>query len=646
MDVIATTANAFRRARMRIDAGRQTRTEEVALPVSSVAGASERPEPADRSRPGSEASGHEQTGRRYAHYVTHDSTFWVRRHVETIEIMSATFARRRLTIDIQLPADPSLADPADDESFLIPVASLRKQPATSNVDLRDEAGTALPLLTRDENAAISCGAIAAATERLLPQPPSTILSSALHDLAVTDGAEADFALSLAQMALREEQGGTTTEEGQAFDSALRSMTGNSWLWLRLRGKPGGRRIVKFGYDIELHHPRLRPRRPGARGYLVWAEETKTVYRFDLIDQGDGNPRSALSRATARLASSSGFAAYDLFIETPYISGSATYHLQVDSPPGVETRGVRLLARLEPGGMVETWHRDHGTHLYLNNVKIREMFPAVVTLRVGRRGFLTLSWLSAMFIVSLLWAFSASGAKATEHPEPAAAALLIVPTVLVALSVRPGEHPVATRLLAGVRVLVATIGVLAIAAAAAVANVRPAGWNTPHTWFVYAIAASVIGGFLTLSWVLSWETIHRGVEYAHQKWRSRGFYFASCLLVVILSAGVVTVAWARPSTVAGLDGVFIAGLALLTALALFAAGTYERVDLPRSAIPVALLVGLVAASDAAATSALVLHLTAGWSWQPTLRVSAYALWGCLLAFAIQELVVRGTSRAAS
>jgi hypothetical protein len=87
-----------------------------------------------------------------AYYFLHESN-WIARHVETIQIESESSGRRRLTVDVELPTDPRavLETHAGKALFCIPIALIAKAPPTAQIDLRDEDGRALPLLTRAEN---------------------------------------------------------------------------------------------------------------------------------------------------------------------------------------------------------------------------------------------------------------------------------------------------------------------------------------------------------------------------------------------------------------------------------------------------------------------------------------------------------------
>src|SRR4051812_40300679 len=75
---------------------------------------------------------------------------WLRRHVEHLEILSDQVAHRRLTIDLDLPdaAEAVFHDDGSTKWFLIPLARLGKEHVPSHIDLRNESGDAVPLLTK------------------------------------------------------------------------------------------------------------------------------------------------------------------------------------------------------------------------------------------------------------------------------------------------------------------------------------------------------------------------------------------------------------------------------------------------------------------------------------------------------------------
>ena len=87
---------------------------------------------------------------------------WVKRRVETVELLSDTTVRRRVSVDFRmrswLPAPVLQWDGS--QFHYIPIAQLEKG-RMLRFDLRDETGRALPLLTRRKNAMISAATLAA-----------------------------------------------------------------------------------------------------------------------------------------------------------------------------------------------------------------------------------------------------------------------------------------------------------------------------------------------------------------------------------------------------------------------------------------------------------------------------------------------------
>jgi hypothetical protein len=86
---------------------------------------------------------------------------WIARHVESLEVVSDSYARRRVTIDLDLPRDPAAAvgEEEDGTLFCVPRTYLAKSPPSSYFDVRDQDGAVVPLMTREENAEISFTAL-------------------------------------------------------------------------------------------------------------------------------------------------------------------------------------------------------------------------------------------------------------------------------------------------------------------------------------------------------------------------------------------------------------------------------------------------------------------------------------------------------
>ena len=578
-------------------------------------------------------------------FLTHSSRY-VKRQVETLQIKSASFGRRRLTLDIQLPPDKDLGKSVGDDEYeyWVPVTALTKQPR-SNIDLCDDNGCAIPLLTRTENIRISLAAVLAGAKELLAErrrtPPTAFLRALLEETVKRDELEGEVPMALARWALEKEGVDLGGEKGEAFADTLRILAGNYAMWVRLQGRPGDRKVVKFRYDTELERQGLLRQRLKRRRYLIFGRETGAVYPLTLEEQGDANPYSPIRRMMARIASSTGLGAVNVGIESTYIAGSDTYHLQVESPPGVEARDINLLASLEGDSTFNHsgWKRDHGAHLYVGGARRVEdgISPALLTLRIGRRGFMTLAWLSVLLSATLLWLFDVSAPTVRfGSPEAIVAVLLLGPALLAALVVRPDEHPVTTKLFSGVRLLVALNGILAVAAAAAVSGIRPEGWTAEHSWFIYAICASASAAVVSLSWVFSWDISYSLVKFLRwqlstgKKYRRPSVWLLGLSAVLLLLGSAAAPLGVPPATYVVPVAAVIAGCGFVSA---------GYAGLPRSSALAAVAVTFTFLACLGGMAVLIMHLASGWSWADDWRVLAAVPLSGLLLLALNAIRVR-------
>ncbi len=554
-------------------------------------------------------------GCRGSYFFLSASSQYLKRHVETLQIKSSTFARRRLTIDVQLPSDATLGKSSDngEVEFWIPVTFLAKRPSRSNIDLQDDRGQVVPLLTRSENNEISLAAILAGAEELLPSAPSLLLKALLAETINCDGVNGEIPMALAKEALKAEGADLEGEKGRAFAESLRVLSGNYAMWVGFHGRSGERRVVKFHYNVEFDRQRLWRQRPTTHNFLIFGRQTEVTCKLSLDERGDENPYSWIRRLAARVASSTGLGAVNIGIQSPYILGSDSYHLQVESPPGVETRDIDLFALLEEGADAKKWARDHGAHLYVSRARFAQdsVRLALLTLRIGRRGFMTLAWLSALLSTTILWLFDLTARSKFESREATAAVLLLGPALLAALVVRPGEHPVATKLFSGIRLLVALNGILVVAAAAAVAGARPEGWTPEHTWFIYAIVASGSAAVVSLSWIFSWDITFKLVKGLRRQLSTGEAYRRLCAWLFALTA-IVLVLGSIDSWSPIAPAVYLAPLAGLAVACGFVAAGYAGLQ-SKPTLPAAVFVSFTGLAALAGVATLVLHLTGGWAW---------------------------------
>jgi hypothetical protein len=106
------------------------------------------------------------------HNLISDWDGWVKRRVEQVELISNAAARRRISVDFRLHSElfrrpePMDGGGPSHRMLYVPLTLLQKAPFT-NFDLRDECGTAIPLLTKKKTASIGGAILSAGTKAMV-----------------------------------------------------------------------------------------------------------------------------------------------------------------------------------------------------------------------------------------------------------------------------------------------------------------------------------------------------------------------------------------------------------------------------------------------------------------------------------------------
>jgi hypothetical protein len=238
---------------------------------------------------------------------------WVKRRVEKVELVGPATSRHRISIDFRLrnwfPSEPFPMSGSD--HIYVPLTRLAKYPIL-NLDIRDETGRALPLVTRRKSAAIAAGALSILAARIIKEmiddhagesgQSSTLEAQHARDIDVPDSLERYFyALAYADPehpARGLPDAGTLAEEFvvRAPPGAVTEPTGWSWtyeqpgVWradatdrawrealarhtrffellrdvadlflvcIPIECKPAARRIVKLSYQQHIEIPQMR-----------------------------------------------------------------------------------------------------------------------------------------------------------------------------------------------------------------------------------------------------------------------------------------------------------------------------------------------------------------------------------------------------
>jgi hypothetical protein len=417
---------------------------------------------------------------------------WIHRRVESMTVGPDLLVRRRLSIDFTVPADlHEIPVGAGNQTLsYLPVSVLRKWPPIWDLDIEDEYRRPLPLLTSIDNGIADAAALIELARRALgkeqDEPLSGILEDGLREIATAPPSLSRNALARVFDANTQDEDQKKLVNNRQFFDIARGLVTNSILWLPILSERGRRRIVKIAYDVS------------AKGQLA-------LWRT-LLTQLGWLPGVAL-------------------ISAPHVGEAASYHLQIyawpdsevidaglvaeavvpveddvgdpneerDSPPpAMKSEVVRKTAHVQVEGQ--------SAHLYLTGARMGSNSIASVSIRLRRRGGLLASAATVVTITVLLLGFRLwPSAIFTKDPAGPVAVLLIVPAVLAAFLARPVPSAEGSSLFAGLRLLVALGGALAVLAAFALI-----AWGhdtAEKVWLVGAGVAGGLGGIFVVSLIL-------------------------------------------------------------------------------------------------------------------------------------------------
>ena len=379
---------------------------------------------------------------------------WVHRRVESVRFYDTDLVRRRVSVDFTLPR--AVRPETADARAYVPLALLQKGPLT-NFDLRDELGAPLPLLTTsqagrlvfDELVAIAAGALA-------PGDDADALRALLWDVVVGDPQTAAERLG-----------------------TIESDWPHVWAHAPLRG------LVKT----------LAP------SFLVIAPLYDARRRRVLKFAYDAPSRRETGRVE-RVLMSLGWAARRNAFPLPNVGRTGSYHFELAHEPDLEVAADIFAVDPESEERlpaVGTPQFAPAAHAYLPSPPPWSRGVARVWARVPRAGFLRgAPWIAVFTAVALTIAWFELPEIARDGKE-VGPLILIVPTILAAYLGRPGEHPIASELLLGARVLLLAAGLASFAAAAVLAL----GYEEETLRSVIgaaAVAAWVAAAGLSLCWL--------------------------------------------------------------------------------------------------------------------------------------------------
>ncbi len=497
-----------------------------------------------------------------------DSVGWRERCEEHICFSSYDDTNIRVIGQMRLPPDEAAGLDAGDSQrlYLIPYFWLGKaQPRTSPYEVRGPDGRVVPTHTRAHNTKLTVDAFEHFAHRTLKasdglvrdhaegslrsaggSPAQIPLRSLLYRLTVGRDIQASTSLRLIVEQLARENGGgeldcghlpkgrclhpkpgVTEQDLRNFELLLRDIAAGELLWVPLLGCPGSEVRLELTYTTRASKLALFRRRSPRRIVTAYEtrlsqsgshEESPVPHRLiarEPLKEDDRRDRTTTRRLWNRLAHLFGYAPYETIFGASAMHRWSSYHLHVESPPGVEIRAAQLLTRLswpkgEPAGHVRSELSAERAHLVVSRAQLTEQaalrkpMPVRIRIRTAERHTTYFAAGMALLVAAMLWTLSrASLEVVTKNASAINEILVIVPALLLIFAARPGEHGMASRVLAGVRGLVLLSGACCVASAVVLSD---GAWHTlaqlRGTLMAIAGLASVIAGLLTLNVLLS------------------------------------------------------------------------------------------------------------------------------------------------
>ena len=362
---------------------------------------------------------------------------WVHRRTELISFIDENSIRRRVSVDFTLPSLPGgmLDERAGRRVAYVPLTLLRKRVLRS-FDLRDEDGRVLPLLTRAQNSAIAREMLLRCAQAVLGAGERLADDVAADLAAITSADDHAGARPALERLCRPADGCPSASQRRALMSEprLRALTEDlvhSFLLLvPVAAQPGVRRILKFSYEEE-----PGPRLYGRRGRLSW------------------------------LAQTFGWAPVPYLLPASSMGDSASYHAEVEVPEDLEVartrtvdlkRGQLLADNIEPSGAQRV-------HIYSPGKPRTVWGLAEVSVLVSRSGLLMAMLFTSLLTAMMLTLGLARLEEVAQTTDATSALLLAIPAIFAGYLLRPEEHPLVTKLFAGLRCLVLLSGLCALLA---------------------------------------------------------------------------------------------------------------------------------------------------------------------------------------
>ncbi|HYI94255.1 MAG TPA: hypothetical protein VEX68_11975 [Bryobacteraceae bacterium] len=377
-----------------------------------------------------------------------DWPVWAHRKVESLSLLEGERARRHVSIDASPPLVPWPVNGDDSrrrfkhsEQVLVPLTRMAKG-NMRDLDVVDDAGRPVPVLSRYENAYAATAALFVLVEtQCLVRNPSQLWEQLF---SVASGAPIEAKREAEALVKR-------LGLDETVSNLVVSLSENFLLCTLLpRAALKNRQVIKYSYHWE---------RDPSDGF--W-----------------GHVRTALAGL--------GFCSTRMAIEVTAADTVDSYHLEIPAPEGLVVTRLKLNS-----GASESKSQPSVVGHVQGNLADAEEAIASAYLRLQGRGLLTTVTLYALLSVGLLGAllsYPSALTAATTKPDAATAVLVLLPALLFGLAARGTENSIVSQLLVPLRLIA---GLLSVAFAGFAGILIVATEQVAHSYVVGAFWAAAL-----------------------------------------------------------------------------------------------------------------------------------------------------------
>jgi hypothetical protein len=429
---------------------------------------------------------------------------WTWRRVETFRFVDSSTAEREILVDLEIPAGTPYVIRAGRAMQAIPLGFFERKLALGNFSVRDETGARVVHLTSRENIrnrrAFFAHAIDNDTLRRelgLDRSDSLEKTHSLLDPPHSKDVDDDARKLCKFMQHGLERLPPDRADVEAHRRLLElflSDYGRAYLLVGLLPVEGPRRrTLTVRLDCQV---RRRPKRS-------WQP-----------------PRDWPSRSRARLAKMMSYGEMHVHWKVWSLGDAISGHYEIEAPPEVEISAAFLVPRSTDGseGSASPVDLGHRAHLFARPPNTPERgsawgrgqcteLAAVLRPRAAGLSLAGFALTCLLFAILALGSLVAGVDSVARNADAAVTLLVVAPTLGAAFLLRPNEHEIATRLLVGLRVLVAITGSLALTAAVSLllvdcpaANACRPSRAVTWLWNAEACAAALLAMLFFSSWI--------------------------------------------------------------------------------------------------------------------------------------------------